>query len=304
MFLKTLWFGSFLLDNTEVVDYSIFPQGAQEIALRYQMVRDGEVLEEEKGLASFYQEITVDEPRLLRLGNAVMVGEGESGTHHDSKSIHPGDYQISSDLLHSALLIVYSGKLTHVLQEREIIELIGALNDLDQTLNLLREREMEWEKTYTRRETAHIFQDFKKMIQALEEFKERLTGEIEQVMRKKNPTLSVLIGELLSARLIALAGSRKRLARLPASTIQILGAENAFFRFRRFGRGMPKHGIIFRHPWLRGSRKSVRGKVARALSGKIAIAARIDYYSGRDEGEALRSAVEERILEIRMEKIR
>ncbi len=44
------------------------------------------------------------------------------------------------------------------------------------------------------------------------------------------PNLSALIGELVGARLISHAGSLTNLAKYPASTVQILGAEKALFR--------------------------------------------------------------------------
>jgi hypothetical protein len=45
------------------------------------------------------------------------------------------------------------------------------------------------------------------------------------------PNLTVLVGELVGARLIAHVGSLVNLAKAPASTIQILGAEKALFRW-------------------------------------------------------------------------
>ncbi len=136
-------------------------------------------------------------------------------------------------------------------------------------------------------------------IRSLVSCREELVTDITRIMKDRNPTLSALAGELLGARLIALAGGRDRLARLPSSTIQILGAEKAFFGFRKTGKGMPKHGIIYQHPMIRGSPKGSRGKIARAMAGKLAIAARVDYYDGRDEGEALGLAVREKVESIR-----
>ena len=83
------------------------------------------------------------------------------------------------------------------------------------------------------------------------------------------PNLRDLTGPSLSAKIIAHTGGIRRLALLPSSTVQILGAEKALFRHLKTGEKPPKHGLIYQHPDVRGSRWWIRGKVARALAGKI-----------------------------------
>src|SRR4029453_7365969 len=85
-------------------------------------------------------------------------------------------------------------------------------------------------------------------------------------------------------RLISKAGSLRRLAFSSASTIQILGAEKALFRALKSGARPPKHGLLFQHPMVHSAPKWQRGKIARAVASKVAIAARIDLYrhSGKD----------------------
>ena len=70
------------------------------------------------------------------------------------------------------------------------------------------------------------------------------------------------------------------MSRMPASTIQVLGAANALFTHLRAGAPSPKHGIIFQHRRVHNAPKERRGRVARVLAGKLAIAARLDYYRG------------------------
>jgi nucleolar protein 56 len=82
---------------------------------------------------------------------------------------------------------------------------------------------------------------------------------------------------------MAKAGGLDRLAVLPASTIQILGAEKALFRALRTGSRPPKHGILFQHQEVHMAPKWQRGKIARTLANKIAIAARVDYYRGTED---------------------
>lgn len=122
---------------------------------------------------------------------------------------------------------------------------------------------------------------------------------IRNLMDIEATNLSAIAGPILGARLISLAGGLQNLAKMPASTIQVLGAEKALFRFFKTGRGAPKHGVIFQHPYVHGSPKWQRGKIARALSTKIALAARIDYYSREDRSAEIRAALEKRVQEIK-----
>ncbi|MEF8848595.1 MAG: C/D box methylation guide ribonucleoprotein complex aNOP56 subunit, partial [Candidatus Thermoplasmatota archaeon] len=103
----------------------------------------------------------------------------------------------------------------------------------------------------------------------------------------------------IGARLISLAGSLEKLALMPSSTIQVLGAEKALFRFKKQGGRPPKHGVIFQHPLINKSKKSDRGKIARVLAGKISIAAKGDYFTHRDISSRLEKELNERVEEIR-----
>ena len=122
---------------------------------------------------------------------------------------------------------------------------------------------------------------------------------IDEAMYEVAPNIRGLVGPLLGARLIALAGGLHRLATLPASTIQVLGAEKALFRALRYGAKPPKHGVIFQHPLIHRSPKWQRGKIARALAAKLAIAARVDAFTGEYRADELREDLEKRVEEIR-----
>ncbi|MCS7136445.1 MAG: hypothetical protein RMJ14_04565 [Nitrososphaerota archaeon] len=126
-----------------------------------------------------------------------------------------------------------------------------------------------------------------------------LENYIRSLMSLEAPNLTAIAGPILGAKLLALAGGLDKLARMPASTIQVLGAEKALFRFLKTGRGAPKHGLIFQHPYVHTSPRWQRGKIARALAAKISIAARIDYFSREDRSAELRKALEDRIKEIK-----
>lgn len=127
----------------------------------------------------------------------------------------------------------------------------------------------------------------------------RLEKYIDEAMMEVAPNVKGLVGPLLGARLIALAGGLHRLATLPASTIQVLGAEKALFRALKTGGKPPKHGVIFQHPAIHRSPRWQRGKIARALAAKLAIAARIDAFTGEYKADELREQLEKRIQEIK-----
>jgi nucleolar protein 56 len=126
-----------------------------------------------------------------------------------------------------------------------------------------------------------------------------LAERVDKILDEIAPNLKALAGPTIGARLISLAGGLGGLARLPSSTIQVLGAEKALFRALRTGARPPKHGIIFQHPLLHQAPKWQRGKIARALAGKISIAAKVDVFSGNFVGDRLKADLEKRVAEIR-----
>ena len=129
--------------------------------------------------------------------------------------------------------------------------------------------------------------------------RQSLENYVDSVMEEVAPNTRAIGGSLLGARLIALAGGLLNLAKLPASTIQVLGAEKALFRSLKTKARPPKHGIIFQHPLIHDAKRWQRGKIARALAGKLTIAARVDAFSGKYAGNELKADLEKRIDEIR-----
>jgi nucleolar protein 56 len=93
--------------------------------------------------------------------------------------------------------------------------------------------------------------------------------------------------------LIHCAGGLRRLAKLPASTVQILGAEKMFFKFLKEGGKPPKHGVLFQHPWVHSISPSKRGKMARSIANAASLASRIDAYGSGDPAP-LRERLEKR----------
>ena len=133
----------------------------------------------------------------------------------------------------------------------------------------------------------------------LYELRKKMENYVEKTMEEVAPNTKAIAGSLLGARLIATAGSLQNLAMRPASTVQVLGAEKALFRSLKTGARPPKHGLIFQHPLLHDAKRWQRGKIARVLAGKLAIAARADAFGGRYVGDTLKADVDKRIEEIR-----
>src|SRR5437870_13176670 len=83
---------------------------------------------------------------------------------------------------------------------------------------------------------------------------------------------------------------------MPSSTLQVLGAEKALFRTLKTGARPPKHGVIFQYAPIHQSPKWLRGKIARAVAGKLAIAAQMDAYGGGDKGQGLKDGLERKMV--------
>jgi len=182
--------------------------------------------------------------------------------------------------------------------DRQLIHAVRAMDDCEEAANGVAERATEW--------GGALFPDVEPGIDgaraladrapdgptearavALAERAAGLADEraaLESFLRQRAPgvapNLAEMAGPVLAARLIALAGGLESLAKKPAGTVQVLGAEDALFAHLSGGAPSPKHGVIFTHEAVRGTRPADRGSAARALAGKLAIAARIDHYAG------------------------
>jgi nucleolar protein 56 len=142
-------------------------------------------------------------------------------------------------------------------------------------------------------------QALSKNVLELYALRKNLEDYVDKTMDEVAPNTRAVAGALLGARLIAIAGSLQNLAMRPASTIQVLGAEKALFRSLKTGARPPKHGLIFQHAVLHDAKRWQRGKIARVLAGKLAIAARADAFGGKYVGETLKAAIDRRLAEIR-----
>jgi nucleolar protein 56 len=144
-----------------------------------------------------------------------------------------------------------------------------------------------------------IVKKFADQILSLETYRERLESHLDELMQKIAPNIRAIVGSLVGAKLIAHAGSLRRLAFMPSSRIQLLGAESALYRYLKTGNKLPKHGIIFQWQQIRGNPSEIRGNIARLIAGKLGLAAKLDYFSGDFLGDIYAEEIKEKIEQIK-----
>ena len=199
--------------------------------------------------------------------------------------------------------------------DRQLVNAVRALDDCARTANELTERVAEWAGTHDPDATVDLAYvrelaardpetpveerliSLAGRVADLDDERATLRAHIERTAPEIAPNLSALAGPVLAARLVALAGGLEALAKKPSGTVQVLGAEDALFAHLRGNAAPPKHGVIYTHDAVRGTAPEHRGSAARALAGKLTIAARIDHYSGESRPQ-LAADLAERIERI------
>ena len=169
--------------------------------------------------------------------------------------------------------IVLSGKRENI--SKEDFEKAGFPESKVEMLSLVREKSRGGDMT---EKNLAIVQTLAKQILDLFDLRKTIEEHVDQQMKEEAPNISAVLGTAVGARILARAGSLSKLASMPASTIQVLGAEKALFRSLKTGSNPPKHGIIFQHAIVHAAPRWQRGKIARAIAAKAAIAARVDVH--------------------------
>jgi nucleolar protein 56 len=187
--------------------------------------------------------------------------------------------------------------------DQQLTHSIRAMDDLAGTTNELAERLAEWAGSRDDADGAGI--EYARAIAErdpedptdervvalagrvvdLADERENIRAFVESEAPRVAPNLAAIAGPILAARLIALVGGLEALAKKPSGTVQVLGAEDALFAHLHGRAPSPKHGVIYTHEYVSETRPEDRGSAARALAGKLSIAARVDYYSGERKPE-------------------
>lgn len=131
------------------------------------------------------------------------------------------------------------------------------------------------------------------------ELREELEEYVENIVEEEMENLGALLEPLLTARLVSLAGGLEELAKKPSSTIQMLGAEKALFRYLKGEGTPPKHGVLFQHSFVNSLPEDRRGKMARFLANKAAMAARLDQYGENFKGDSLREECRQKFEDLK-----
>ena len=178
--------------------------------------------------------------------------------------------------------------------EVQIIKAVRIVSDLDEVNNLLNEGIRDWEKRAPTTSAITLLENLKKNRNGLEDERDDIAKFIDDEMNNEFANFSYICGTILGARLLAEAGSKRKLAFAPASTIQVLGAEKALFNHLKRHTAPPKHGHIFNHPLIQKLPKNKRGRASRILAGKLSIAAKMDYFGAKLD-TSIKTEVEKKI---------
>jgi len=331
MYLVTKWFGVFLCDKEKVRRHHLFEKDAKSIALKLAEVQRGVILPEEEDLARGQKRLRVADARLSKLGkpevfDSTFIKADDFGYTADLMQrvmVELGKVRTREPIS----------------PDKHVLQAIRAIDDLNENINIMSERLHEWyglhfpeladyalEAQYAQLIATHgqreeilktlgvqiesvgaelieedvsTLQDLAGALSSMYELKTSLETYVQKRMEEIAPNMTALLSANLGARVISLAGGLKRLATLPSSTIQLLGAEKAMFMHLRAGKAPPKHGIIFQHPAVHRAPYWQRGKVARTLASKATIAAKVDYFKGEFIGDKLTADFEKRVEEIK-----
>lgn len=293
--LASAWYGAYLLDGTKVlreVPARLDPESLVEAGRR--RASGGTTPEEETLLALRGDEVWRTRDR--RLARSGIVYDPSAPVAPDAGA---------DPATHRAAVLRQAEEALRAAWDPSVHveEAVRALRDLDRAANLLGERVTSWAardfpevegeaptvaaRALLERTAAEAFSPEDPAVDAArKKLAELLLGlaetraAVDQAVRAsvpvRAPNLNHLLGPELAARLVAQAGGLDRLAHLPASTVQVLGAERAFFEHLRGRAPPPRHGLLFLHPAVQSAPRAQRGKLARALAAKVAIAARLD----------------------------
>lgn len=190
---------------------------------------------------------------------------------------------------------IHFPELDKIRNHETYAQLIAEYGDREIILKLEDTKNFKFEKSLGKNLNPYdlaIIKEFANSIKFLQDTRKSMNIYVEDKMEEIAPNLKDLTGALLGAKLIAHVGGLKKLAMLPSSTVQVLGAEKALFRHLKTGDRPPKHGLIYQHPVIRGSKWWIKGKLSRTLASKISLAVRKDFFSGEYDANIKKSFLE------------
>ncbi|HUR69190.1 MAG TPA: hypothetical protein VM370_08075 [Candidatus Thermoplasmatota archaeon] len=320
MFLITEWFGTFLLDDEgHVQDQRLFPKDAAGLAQVLQRLGAGDVLDEERQLASAAKSaLKVRDVRQQKLPGATHVDAAPT------LADRAREFGFTQRHLHDAALEL--GRLgvrqAYSSHDMHVVQAVDAIDEITEQANIMVERLREWYGLHfpefvdaqnrneevamlvsshgtreaimeaapqyktaasmggplTEIDTAAV-RSLARTASSLYATRADLEKYVDQIMVEVAPNVAILLQPVLAARMLRQAGGLRRLATMPAGTIQTLGAEKALFRHIKEGKRPPKHGFLMQHPLVHRAPRYHRGALARSLAAKVALAARADMFT-------------------------
>lgn len=330
-FLAVCVAGLFVFNEKDrLIKFRLFDKNPEEIAKKLDLFEKGENFKELEEIKEEFKDLEVKQPNQA----TEYLKRNFRDTILKSKFVN------NDSELNEILNSVYSAKSklnisTIERRDKLIVQSVSALSDLEKILNTMTERLREW---YGLHYPEIVIRDHEKFAESIEKYGDRKNFEkfeksmgmelkeedieilksyakelkemylleknvekyIEKTVPEEMPNLNALLGSVLAARLLALAGSLERLAKMPSSTIQLLGSEKSLFRFlkeKKKGKP-PKFGLLFLHPDISTTKRELQGRVARLLSSKLTIAARADFYTKKDMSKELVEDYKKKLKEI------
>jgi nucleolar protein 56 len=307
-------------EDSKLIKYKLFEKNPEEIAKKIDLFEKGEEIPELRDLKNEFGDLVTSQPNkatdFLRKNLREIVIE--SGFVKNDLEFN----QILSSFS------IAKAKLSISLIERRdklIVQIVSALSDLEKILNAMSERLREWyglhypeleikdherfaekiaetgqregfedfEKSMgmkLKEEDVKVLKDYAGQLKAMYVLRKNIEKYLEKIVPEEIPNLNAMLGSILAARLLSLAGSLERLAKMPSSTIQLLGSEKRLFKFlksKEKDKRPPRFGLLYLHPDISTNKRELQGKIARLLSSKLALAARADFYTKKDISKEL-----------------
>jgi len=304
-------------EKNELVKFKYFDKNPEEVAKKLEKFKNKESFPELKEIEKEFKDLIIKQPNkateYLRENFRKIVLENFK------------DEIELNQFLNSVLIAKTKLKISKMeRRDKLIIQTVSSLNDLEKILNTMSERLREWHGLHypeldvkdhekfaeliaehgnrsnfkdfetsmgmeLKEDDVKILQDYAKQLRELYDLRKEIEKYLEKIVPEEMPNLNALLGSTLAARLLALAGSLEKLAKMPSSSIQLLGAEKSLFKFLR-GRERdrpPRFGLLYLHSDVTGAKRELQGKIARVLSSKLTLAARADFYTKKDISKKL-----------------
>ena len=319
MFIYTNCIGTFLFDqNMEIRESTLFPNPVQ----TNKKLSSQEWLPEELSL------LKKTEGKTLFLGFKKEKQENVSFTR-DVKKLAAANQKISKyeQVINQTIIKTAKTAVKESVKPDEIItQASSSIQELDRSISLISKRLREWyglknpelafsvednvrfvkelleDKAESEMGTQLSTEDLEEIRSSANEvinllgLREKQEAYVQKKMKEECRNVEAVAGAAIGAKLLTQAGSLKNLAMMPATKLQLLGAERSMFKYlKKKSKKMPRFGILHEHKLVSTAQEKGKGKSARLLADKISIAARVDYFKGEFVGDKLLKDIHEKL---------